>query len=691
MRASSTRGWTACGAVVVLLVVSGCGDGDSISSSGDATPGDADGGDVFAAARRALDAGQISEGIARLRGSLSSLSAAKRGVALATMARYYLIADRPAGALKAADEGLAIGTRSYELLWGKGESLRRRMQLDEARQLLDEALGMSESNHAVRLSLARIKFRAEEPASALTDFEAYLEHAPAEDSDRDTARLEYGRALRAARRFQDAADQFTTLLETDPTESEYYSELSATLYRMRRRNEARFVEQIFRAQSQHGFEEYGAEKLRAQGRDALALAQGGIVAARRKKFAEAYDLYRKAFEANLAASHGDVKIVQLHVEFCLRLRRRREALAAAKMAIQKGWQPLSGLWWARARVEAELEDWKAAADSLRQAAGTLKAEIDRGEKLPVGRGQAASLPVLLGLCRADLEMGQLERADRGLKRAGDLEPSAWEPVYWQGRVSVARGDYRRALEHFADAAGRARRLGREALPDLGLWRAVAMGHLGREAQAIDILTKGLNEHPDRVELWPELIELVSRDEARRRQVQKVFDDVSMGVSAIDRATESLDQTPFDKSARVYFDLGRALRKLRDRAGVDYLLLATDLAPRDVEIARSVSSLLGRGHDIFVRLALMRRILVVDPNSVDALHDVAEIYTRFHVRLSDAEDLAKRLHELAPDESSYTLRARAALLLGRREDARSLAREGLARHPGSRKLEEILAQ
>jgi len=83
--------------------------------------------------------------------------------------------------------------------------------------------------------------------------------------------------------------------------------------------------------------------------------------------------------------------------------------------------------------------------------------------------------------------------------------------------------------------------------------------------------------------------------------------------------------------------------------------------------------------------------VVDPNSVDALHDVAEIYTRFHVRLSDAEDLAKRLHELAPDESSYTLRARAALLLGRREDARSLAREGLARHPGSRKLEEILAQ
>lgn len=697
MRAFSNGGWSgACVAVAASLLTLGCTDDESTTTRGDGAAssdvtGDASDGGVFARAQRTLDAGRPSAAIGLLRESSRSLGTADRGVAFATMARYYLIIDRPGGALEAADEGLALGSRSYDLLWAKGESLRRQMQLEAARPLLEEALAKTESNHAARLSLARIKFRTEEPASALPDFEAYLVNAPARDVDRDTARLEYGRALRAARRFQDAADQFTILLEIDPTESGYYSELSATLYRMRLRGEAKFVEEIFRAQSQHGFEEYGAEKLKAQGKDALALVQAAIVAARRKKYAEAYDLYRKAVEANVAGNVGDVKIVELYVDFCLRFRRRSEALEAAKTAIDKGWQPLSGLWWARARTEVALEDWKSATSSFLQAVVTLKAEADRGEQLGVERGQADGFTALLGLCRAQLEIGHVERAERGLARAGDLEPSAWEPAYWLGRIATQRGDYRRALGEFADAAGRARRLGREPFVDVELWRGVALGHLGRGPQAIEILTKGLNERPGRIEFWPELIEFVSDDEPRRQQLQRIFDDVSTGKAMIDKATVQLDKTPFEDCARIYFDLGRALRKLRERAGVDYLLLAGDLAPRDVEISRTVFPLLGRGHDIFVRLKLMRRILTVDPNSVAALHDLAEIYTRFHVRLSQAESLAERLHELAPDAKSYVLRARAAFLLGRRDDAHALAREGLEKHPGSKRLEEILTQ
>ena len=85
--------------------------------------------------------------------------------------------------------------------------------------------------------------------------------------------MECGGAWRAAGRHKEAADEFAVLLEGEPTRSEYYSELSAALYRLRYRKEAKFLESIYKAFSQGSFEEYGVAKMRLQGREAQALAQ----------------------------------------------------------------------------------------------------------------------------------------------------------------------------------------------------------------------------------------------------------------------------------------------------------------------------------------------------------------------------------------------------------------------------------
>ena len=202
----------------------------------------------------------------------------KSGELSAKIAGYYLASGASRSALRWSEKALALAPRDPGALYVKAEACRRLREMEKADKLLQEVLRISPGHPQASLSMARLKFRVSAPADALPFFETYFSGAGRDEPEEAhaTARLEYGRALRAAGEHQAAADEFAWLLESEPSRSEYYSELSATLYRMRLRKEARFLEGIYRSLSQGSFEEYGVAKMRAEGREAQALPSWGL-------------------------------------------------------------------------------------------------------------------------------------------------------------------------------------------------------------------------------------------------------------------------------------------------------------------------------------------------------------------------------------------------------------------------------
>ena len=671
---------------LVLLVTSGCGDDGSESSKTSGSSGSTG----TTTAKRVLtplekaaeleEGGRFGEATKALENIAESQNGKERAKTLVRAGEIYLASRRFQPALRVADRAIETDATSADAHWLRGESLREDKRVEEARKSLDEALRLTPGHLRSRLSLARLRFRVEDPAATLPHFEAFLE------GGKDprlllAARLEYGRALRGAKRYQDAADQFAMLLEENPTESEYYSELSRTLYRLRRRAEAKFVEGIYKAQSQLGFEEYGAEKLKTQGRDVLALTQAAIVADRHKKPRKAYEFYRKS----MAANSGDSRVAIKFAGFLLRFHRAFEARDVAVVAIDQGWAPASGLWAVRGRAELELEDWKSASASLERALKELAREESRGDVRGPAFGQALTTTTALALIYVQLEGDDVVSAKQNCERFRERDPNAWESWFWLGRLAYKAGEIEEAQRLFGQAFGLARHANQAIPADIVLWHSAMLARRG-EPKGIERLERLLEDHPLNLEFWEILSQASTAGTEAETRYQANAANASRLEAKIDDLHDKLESTAFADSGEIYFELAGALREAK-KVGIasEMLLLASGLAPESAKITKAVIPLVRRKDDIFVRLRFLRRLVDLEPDSVSAMHDLAEIYTKLHIRLAEAERLGERLHAREASEKSYVIRVRAASLLGKTEKAVTIAREGLAEFPGSAEL------
>ncbi|MFP6737120.1 MAG: tetratricopeptide repeat protein, partial [Planctomycetota bacterium] len=117
---------------------------------------------------------------------------------------YYLASGANRRALRWSEEALARDPRDPAALYVKGEACRRLSEPGKAGEFLQEVLRISPAHPQASLSLARLKFRVSAPAEALPFFEVYFAGVGRDEPEefQATARLEYGRALRAAGQHQ---------------------------------------------------------------------------------------------------------------------------------------------------------------------------------------------------------------------------------------------------------------------------------------------------------------------------------------------------------------------------------------------------------------------------------------------------------------------------------------------------------
>lgn len=572
------------------------------------------------------------------------------------IAGYYLASGSNQGALRWAEAALAAPPRDLDALYVKGEASRRLADLETARGALGEVLRISPGHLHANLSMARLKFRASAPAEALSYFKSYFSTV-GKDEPEDilaTARLEYGRALRATGRHQEAADEFALLIEREPGRSEYYSELSATLYRMRLRKEAKFLEGIYKGLSQGSFEEYGVAKMRTEGREAQALAQQAVNRQRQRRFLDAFDSHRTALEANT----GDARIPILYARYCLGFRRINEGLEVISAAINAGCRPLSSLWWEKGRLEAERGNWQAAADAFQSTLQAIGAQQDEGVRQGAAGAQANRFSAFLGLARSRVELGQHGAAAEAIEEARKLSAAAWEPSYWSGRSLLSRGESAAALRAF-DEALRLCREGKMELPgDLTAYRAVALGRSGQGEGALEALLAQLEKAPGRVELYPEVIALCGGDAARKEWAGKRLGEMTANREKIDQLETKLQAVALEGSAGIYVELARAYSVFQQRVAYDCLFLASELDPANTGVLKDLLKIRKSPQEVFFRLRLLRRLLAAEPMNEPALYGIGEIFVKLHVRTGEA---------------------------------RALVAEGLRKHPGSERLESLRKQ
>ena len=572
------------------------------------------------------------------------------------IAEYYLASGSNQAALRFCSKALSADGRNPAALAIRGEAHRRLVNLDDARSALREAIKLAPGHPRASLSLARLEFRAGKPLGALPLFDTYFsaKAETADDALSRTARLEYGRALRAAGRYQDAADQFAIVLEHEPTRSECYSELAAALYRLKRRKEARLIEGIYRALSQGSFEEYGVDKMRLQGREAQALAQQASNQQRQRRFLAAFRSHRNALEANTK----DARIPGLYARYCLAFRRTREGLDVISAAVAAGCRPVSGLLWERGRIEVARKDWSAAVEAFRSTLQAIDSEDGKAGRQGPGRGQANRFSAQLGLARCFLELGHRESALEAITAAQRLSPSAWEPSYWRGRWLLSGGDPGSALEAFEAAEGNCGRQGLQVPDDLAVYKSVASWRSGYAPGALEALVAHLERAPGRLELYAELMKPEAKDPVRQEWARKRLTEMKANQAKIDQLETRLQENPLAASAALYADLAAACARFRERGAYDYLFLASDLDPANATVLKNLLNILSRPQDVFFRLRLLRRLLAAEAGSEAAFYGMAEIFLQLHVR---------------PGE------------------ARKLVQSGLDSHPGSARLKALQAR
>ena len=625
-----------------------------------------------------------AERMAALEARLAGASGTERGRLLAEFARLQLDAGHDDRALASAREAERLGVATAEVLHVAGESLHRRLDLVAARATLERAVASDPSHSGARRTLAAVLTRQGEFERAVALWEDLRdEGAPA--TDEIASLLDYGRALRGAGRRQDAADCFARVLENDPAETAAYSELAQTLYRMRLRREARFVEEIYQDVSQRAFEEHVGEGLARSGRVLFALGQRAYLRTTERRFLDAIRLYEEA----LALEEKDVRIAIHHATLCARFFRHREADAALEAALEEGTEPRSGVLFTRARLLLERkggdegERARAALPELEGARGALEREVDQGGE---AKGQAPVLGLALVEAKAALLAGRLERAGGAVARAGKLAPDRWETHYWRGRVALQAGDLEAAERAFQDAE---RRDAAATFAELSYWYGHLLERLERRDDALLRYQTALRADLADTRPLAAIVPLLPPGASDTARAHDLLDEARRRESVLRDLEERIDRTPLTDCGPLYLEHARSALAVSPAAAVDTLFLAADLMPSNTEVRELLLRSLRHPSDTFRRVALLRRLLELDPGNLEAAMSLAGIELQLHVLLDDAEKLARRVHAARPSALSYRLLAEVLLRRERAGEALRLIEEGVKEHPNDSPLRDAL--
>ena len=679
------RGWAAIGIRLSLgcwLVVCGCRDG------GDVAKNAVDGDGVVASSSGSPET--LSAEIARLRSEeqygraiqiLESRRAKLRGDAAIEAHRWLGeclleigVEDR---AGRVATEGLRLRADSPLLRELRAEVLRRLAQYEEAGDLLEELLRGGQLTSLGVSSLASVRLRLGDAEGALELFERYFREVPRSVSSIwHATRLEHGRALRAARRLEEAADLFTRVLEEDPSQSAAYSELAATLYRRREKPAAKFVEALYKGTSQRSFEEYGEEKLRTLGREALAFSQRALLQEERRRFAAALRDHEAAQRLNLAeGGERDVRVVLYHAEALAKFHRVQQSKALLVRARKLGCRPASGLheWIGKACLEEG--DAPGALRAFQLAAEALEMERAAGERRGVHVGQADEVGIETGQVRARVEAGQSVEALQSAERARSLAPAKWQTHYWSARAYLAAGRAAEAKRDFQRAVEVAQAARENPGAEFFLWLTEADRAVGDEEKAYQRLRAALEQAPGHVEFWKPLIEGAERFEPARveelRQRERVARAVRVKLAAL---KGSLESRPIEACAKTYAEIAVERAKQRDPGCLDDALLASDLDPTLTEPCYFLLGQLKSQGAVFERLRILRRLMEAAPKEAVARQQAVAIYLQLRVRLAEAERRAREAHAIERSEKSLALLIEVLRARGKKEEAARLFRE-----------------
>jgi tetratricopeptide (TPR) repeat protein len=250
---------------------------------------------------------------------------------------------------------------------------------------------------------------------------------------------------------------------------------------------------------------------------------------------------------------------------------------------------------------------------------------------------------------------------------------------------MARNDPGGALALFAEAARR----GGADFVDLRYWNAKALLATGRGEEALESFAKVVQSSPGHVEAHEELALRAPPAEKKDREATLAsWRQVRDRIREIERDLQTL---PLEESGERYLELGKLCLKRREPVAFDFLFLAADLLPRNPEPLQLLLAGMKQSQDIFIRLHLLRRLLLLEPGNAAAHEEIVSHYLKFQVRLDEAARLAARLHEIAPSGTSYRLRGEAARLAGKLEEARALFEAGIQAFPDDKALREALAR
>ncbi|MEM7234645.1 MAG: tetratricopeptide repeat protein, partial [Planctomycetota bacterium] len=584
---------------VGALLLDACGDSSSPDKpSGPATSGGphASAADVDALIVHALELskrGRHVDGVRHLRAALPRITKGDLGRTREVMARLQHRVRSWDAALSEAEAAIAAGNSSADVRWIRADAKRELSKADEALKELDALLASHPDHAQAHLSRGSIRFRNGEAKESLADFEAYFDHF---ESPSIAAQIEYGRALRSARRFQDAANQFGHALERDPFLAEPYSELATTLFRLKQQKAGKLVQTIYTEISQRAMEEHVAEGLQRTGSTATGLTQQAINEMRYKRFVASWNSYREAVDAG----PDDPRIRIYYSELCLRFHLLTQAREIVAEGRKRELKPASGLLWVDARIAAASKDWPRTLDLALQSLETLKTEGDLGGYT---RGQANASHLVLLAIESAVESVELERAKQLLAVARTGTQDAWRLDYWRGRVALAEKS-EDAAAFFAKASAR----GGQAFPEVSYHNARAIFASGQTDVALKQLELLLESSPFHLEAhrtfqrWTGSV----KDPAR-------FNGAEAHEDALRRLKGEIDRLGFEKAGAQYLDLGLELQKEKNPVAFDFFAIAVDLLPDSRRaLLRYVAGIL-RPQDIFLRLHFVRRLHELEPN------------------------------------------------------------------------------
>ena len=242
-----------------------------------------------------------------------------------------------------------------------------------------------------------------------------------------------------------------------------------------------------------------------------------------------------------------------------------------------------------------------------------------------------------GLAGKAYEAGQLDLAERSLRKATHLSPLNVELHLTLGRVTYQRGRLSEAERSFHEALA-VDPENVEAL--LGL--AVTLHREGRESDAVYFYLSYLNERPDDVEAMVSLA-AVFQSTGQNDEAVELFE------RAFALSRESPDV------AGLY---GRALLDMgRDDEGLALLRKSVDLKSQDSEVYRALGSAVAAQGDLTGAQAYYERAIVLEPRNAAAHLDLASLLSHGPSVDAGVEHAARAVEilraEKGPDEELAT--------------------------------------